>query len=169
MPIVSQCHCRGGRQWLWNVCTDRCFAEKCCQNIFGRIFQVRFAKGRVFFRTSFHRTQGDCLKRLVANPQIGETKVQSKVTFYEEGWERDLFLENSNRVDRNYGKQRLNSVFQDLGSTLQKLPLRPLRVGGRKLSWHPHSIGPWIPWMWLLELVAAAGKVALSQRKSTKS
>ncbi len=44
-------------------CTDHCFAKKVCQKIFGRIFQVRFAKGRVFkvhfsMLTSFHRTIG---------------------------------------------------------------------------------------------------------------
>ncbi len=49
------------RQRLWNVCTDHFFAKKVCQKIFGRIFQVRFATGRVFkvhfsLRTSFHRT-----------------------------------------------------------------------------------------------------------------
>ncbi len=36
------------RQRLWKVCTDHRFAKRCCQKIFWRIFQVRFAKGRIF-------------------------------------------------------------------------------------------------------------------------
>ncbi len=36
------------QQWLWNACTDHCYAKKFCQKIFGRIFHVRLAKGRVF-------------------------------------------------------------------------------------------------------------------------
>ncbi len=42
-------------------CPNGVLPKKVCQKIFGRIFQVRFATGRVFkmhfsLRTSFHRT-----------------------------------------------------------------------------------------------------------------
>ncbi len=73
------------RQRLRNVCTDHCFAKKVCQKISGRIFQVRFATGRVFkvhfsLRASFHRTEdgGGCLSRnlLLSLPSCAKLHVQ---------------------------------------------------------------------------------------------
>ncbi len=125
---------------LWNVCTDYCFTKKFCQKNFGRIFQVRFEKGRVF-KVHFFNEDQFSLGLVFIGPEIPWTKIKTLLISRNMRCNSSLYAKGNTLISRGtavfsrFRTQAFSIFLSDKKSLLRMMHAYVCSVPKARIKW----------------------------------